>query len=169
MVWKISKKVIICLFAFMMMCECTFINAFAYTPYTQGTISSTYITQFRDLLNKVGVNDDYVMLRSGQYEYVMIVGDLELSSTKITGKSGTEYKFTTSSGNYNQNNIYTVSEVSNIVVELNDTLIYSNLGNYPDLIEKGVTIQYASLNILLIMCICILVGNIFNFTLRSRS
>lgn len=138
--------------------------------YTDGNISSTYTSIFEDVLNRVTIIDDYVYFRSGQYEYTLIVGDLDLNNNVFTSSKVKRYTIITSTQSYNQSIYrYSVIEDTNFRLNASDYLVYSNLGNYPTLIERGVIYEYATLVLLCIVGLCLLIRPIFKFTYHLRN
>ena len=135
------------------------------TPY-DGSISTTYITIFRDLATKVSIFDDYVFFRSGQNEYVMYVGDISYENGKFAGKGLTVYTITNET-NYNSVYNYSIS-TRDLDLSAGSALIYSNLGQYPDLIERNDYYAFATLTLLFIALCCYLLRSVFGFSLRSR-
>lgn len=135
-------------------------QAASYTPY-EGTISSTYITYFKDIVSGIGFNENYVAFRSGQYDYVLVVGDLEYSGTTFTlNDTGTIYTFTTS-GNYNSYTSYDVQEISDFSMSPSDKIIYSDLGQFPQLLERGAKYEMLSAVLLCIALLGFVVGRFF--------
>lgn len=142
-------------------------RASAAEPY-EGNISTTYITIFRDIATNLGLNDDYVFYRSGQYEYQMVVGELDYTGSVISADGSVKiYRITTNSG-YSSDYVYTITTANSFSLTPGDALIYTNLGEYPDLIERSVDIEFATLALLFIGLCCYLLRSIFNFSLRFR-
>lgn len=135
-----------------------------------GTISTTYLTIFQDVVAKLRINDDYVFYRSGQYEYALIAGDLNYNGNTIRlNDSGTKYVLTYQS-NYGQDNYYhwEVSDISSFSLTLGDYLIYSNLGGYPTLEERETIYAFGTFFVLCVIGICALLRSLFGFILRRR-
>lgn len=141
--------------------------ASAYTVYDEGNISSTYTTIFRDLMPRKGINDDYLFFRSGQYEYVMLVGELEYQDGVFLGDAATEYRIVTSNG-YNTDYSYTVQEVTDVFLVPLDSLVYSNLGHYPELQEQRDYLLFAQVFLLFVYLCLILLAPVMRFPLRNR-
>lgn len=141
-------------------------HTFAYTIY-DGTISNTYLTYFEGILSKSSINDDYLILRSGQNEYVMVVGDLTYNNKNFVGSSLTEYKFYTESTNYNSQ--YRFTETTNVSINqnTNNYIVYSNLGPYPDIIERSSYYEMSLLFAFVVFGICMLMRPIFKYTYRK--
>lgn len=132
-----------------------------------GTISTTYITIFRDIVGKVKLDDDYVFYRSGQYEYTMIAGDITYENGTFSADEAASYVLTTNNS-YNSTYQYSVGTVSFWTLSPGSGLVYSSLGDYPDLQEPG---DKYSVTILFVLCVALcmsLIRPVFSFTLRSR-
>ncbi len=132
-----------------------------------GTISTTYITIFRDIVGNVELGDDYVFYRSGQYEYTMIAGKLTYDGSTFAADEATSYVLS-ATNNYNSTYQYYVGSVSSWSLSPGSALVYSSLGSYPELIERGD--QYA-LTTLFVLCIALcmsLIRPVFDFTMRRR-
>lgn len=144
-------------------------HAFAAEPY-DGTINTSYITIFKDIATKIDIDKDYVFYRSGQYEYQMVVGDLHYSTGQITADGLVEiYIVSTNSSNYNSGYEYFVTSENGFSLTLGSSLVYSNLGAYPDLIERN-DYNVFTTNFLLVIAICLYVlRSIFSFCLRKRN
>ncbi len=165
MVWK---RLIFTLFALAVILAVP-ITASAEEPYTEGNISTTYVTYFQDILAKSSITDDYVFFRSGQYEYKMYVGDITFENGIFSSDSSCRsFTIGTSSSGYNQTYTFSSSEIGSFSLTTNNALIYSNLGSYPDLIERGEYIETASLLLILVIVCMYLVSRIFSFCIRSR-
>ena len=137
--------------------------------YTEGNISSTYTTIMEDVLQNTKISDDYVYFRSGQYTYTLITGDLDYSGGVFTGSEVDRYTISTSTGSYNQTYTFSHSTDSNFRLNAQSYLVYSNLGYYPTLIERGAVYEYATIVLLCIGGLCVLIRPIFEFTYRLRN
>lgn len=131
-----------------------------------GNISTSNLTYFRDIVAGLGINDNYVLWRSGQYTYTMVAGDLEFDGVFEMSK-GREYVLNTNTG-YNSYYTYEVHNITDFSLDPENALVYSNIGNYPHLEERGVQYEFATLLCVIIISICILVNNIFKYVLRNR-
>ena len=141
--------------------------ASAYTVYQDGNISSTYTTIFRDLMPKRKIQEDYLFFRSGAYEYVMLVGELEYENGVFFGDAVTEYRIVTNSG-YNNNYEYSVREVANAALAPGTSLVYSNLGQYPELQEQRDYLLFAQIFMMFVYLCLILLAPVMRFPLRNR-
>lgn len=107
----------------------------SYEPY-EGTVSSTYITLFANILEKHS-KADYVVFRGSQYEYMLVYGELTLSGKKIAGEDVDIVTVNTSSS-YNSTQSLTFGIEPTFELNIGNSIIYSNLGDYP-VIQGGVT------------------------------
>lgn len=145
------------------------VSASAYSAYNEGNISTTYITIYRDISVKVSPFDDYVFSRTGQYEYIMAVGDLTLSNNSFRSNGSVEvYRITTGQNNYNSTYQYSITTESSFSLSAGNELVYSNLGSYPDLIERTAFYEISALLLMLVALCMYLIRSIFGFCLRSR-
>ena len=138
----------------------------------QGTISTTYLTFFKDIVAGISIFDDYVFYRSSDNTYTMITGDIELTGTtfELIG-DGQEYEITQNSGSGYSSSYYSlsVSSISDLSVRAGNYLVYSNLGHYPRLEERSVVYEFALLMAFITFCVCALVRPLSIFVLRFRN
>lgn len=158
----VRKVIPIMLCATIILCAlCAPVVGATHSVYTEGNISTTYVQYFKDILSGANIKDNYVAFRSGQYEYTMVVGDLEYSNGTISlNETGTEYTFT-QSGNYNAQYKYNTNEITNFSVSVGDSIIYSDVGQFPHLIERGVHIETLTLVLFSAMCVFVIIDRIF--------
>lgn len=138
----------------------------------QGTISTTFLTFFKDIVATIPITHDYVFYRSSDDTYAMVSGDLTLSGdTFILEGDGVGYEITQVSGSGYGSSYYsyTVSDISNFSMDTNGYLVYSNLGDYPQLESRGVQYEFALLVAVCVVGVCALVRPLSNFVLRFRS
>ena len=142
------------------------IGAHAATVY-DGSISSTYVTYFRDILAGESILDNYVAFRSGQYEYTMITGNITFDNGifNLVG-DGYSYVFSTGTSNYNNNYTYSTKAITQFTLDPDNYVVYSDLGNYPQLEERGA--RYEILSAVLVMCLIVMsiLGRIFRIGKR---
>lgn len=161
MVRKIVISLVICIL--LVGAICTQASADTHSIYDEGTISSTYLTYFKDIVSGIKFTDNYVAFRSGQYSYTMVVGDLEYNNGVISLNSeGKEYVFASRSiSGYNQQYGYEVNNINNFSITCGDNIIYSDVGDYPQLIERGDRYEILTLFLLCIVVLCIVINRIF--------
>ncbi len=137
----------------------------------QGTISTTFLTFARDIVASLSIFDNYVFLRTGDSEYTLYAGDLEFTNGDFYLNEGKEYVIRQNSGSGYTNSYYSysVSVVDNVGVNVGSYLVYSNLGDYPQLEERGVQYEFALFMAFIIFCLCALVRPISSFVLRFRN
>lgn len=160
MVWKV-KKVLVVVFVLVLICTTgATAQAQTYTPY-EGNISTSNLTYFEDIISKVSILKDYVLIRNGQYDYSLIVGDLTYSNNKFTANGSCDvYKLTTG-GNYNSYYTYSKTTDTSAVINTNSILVYSNLGDYPELENRGDKFEILQTILLGTVCIAIVISRIF--------
>ena len=136
--------------------------AYTHTVYDSGAISSTYLTYYRDILSGVSFNDNYVAFRDGQNSYIMVVGELECNNDVISLKdSGTAYIFRQEGTNYNNQYRYYVEDIKSFSVDTNNYIVYSDVGDYPQLMERGAKYEVLTTVIICITCLCVVISRIF--------
>lgn len=124
----------------------------SYEPY-EGTVSSTYVTLFANILEK-HTKADYVVFRGGQYEYILVYGELILTGKKIAGEDVDIVTVNTSSS-YNSTQSLTFGIEPTFELNVGNSIIYSNLGDYP-LIQGGVTkYEVQAVTYMLLVCMCV--------------
>ena len=131
--------------------------------YDEGNLSNTYVTYFADVINSLNPNIDYVIYRSGQYEYSLVTGNLEFNNKTFTSdESVTIYKITTNSG-YNSSYQYSISEVTNFNLSCDNALVYSNLGQYPNIQERGSYYEEVIIILLSVIMLFNIIWKIFRY------
>lgn len=110
----------------------------ASNDYNLGTTNQAI---FAGLANKVPFGQHYVFWRDGQYSYKFAYGDLSLDGIVFSGSGAVticDYSYTGSS--YNNYYTYTVSTDNSFSLSAGQMLVYSDLGNYPEIGERGLLI-----------------------------
>lgn len=102
----------------------------------EGTISTSMLEYFSDILVKVSPLKHYVLLRSSQYVYVLYVGDFDWDGSTFYAASADVYSITTNSG-YNSIYTFNTSNISDLSISPGDYLVYSDLGPFPGLREPA--------------------------------
>lgn len=154
--------VIVTSLALVLCALCAPISAATYNVYTEGNMNTTYVQYFKDILAGAKITDDYVAFRSGQYEYTMAVGKLGIVDGGIIASSGECKVYRIGQeGTYNARYTYSTETTTGFSVDPNDSIVYSNLGDYPQLIERSAHIETLSLIALGGICVFVLVDRIF--------
>lgn len=156
------RKLIIALGLVVALCGSMATQAQAYTAY-DGTPSNTYITYYRDMLAKYPASADYVVFRSGQYDYIMAVGDLDESGNAIRATGEVQICAITTSSGYNSNYSINYRTESGFVLDVGNEIIYSNLGHYPGLEERRDIVDYATFFVLCSCAVCCLFRGVFEW------
>lgn len=133
------RKVIYCFLICVLLVGafCTQANAETHSVYDNGSLGTTYITYFKDIISGADFRSNYVAFRSGQYSYTMVVGELQNNNGVISlVGQGTEYVFS-NTGNYNSQYTYDVNTINDFSLNTGNYIIYSDVGNFPELVERG--------------------------------
>ncbi len=169
MVRKVSK-LLVCLLAAAVTVSAATQAAAAASVY-QGTVSTTYVDYAKQILTKCPPFQDYVFFRSGQYEYTLVCGTLTLNGDTFTGSNVGEFTITyhTQSG-YSGTSYYTVTgkSTNSFSLDTNNELVYSSLGSFPALTERGDFVETLTLLLLVVVSLCMLIRPIYSFVLRRR-
>lgn len=137
-------------------------QALAYTAY-DGTPSNTYITYFRDMLSKFSASSDYVVFRASQYEYMLVVGDLAESGNAIRSTGSVDVCSISTNSGYNASYSMSFRTEEDFYLNPGDEIIYSNLGKYPSLEERGDITDYATLYIICACAVCCILRSVFEW------
>lgn len=161
-----ARKVMAAMLACLLFCAFGTMQASAADPY-EGSISTTYITIFGDIVPKLGIGDEYVMFRSDQYTYTLISGDLTLEGSRFELEGeGVRYDLTSTSS-YNSYYEYSVYDIDSFSLSAGDHLVYSSLGDYPLLTEGSDNYALASLILFGSFLIALVLRPVFGFCLRT--
>lgn len=158
------KKNCVCLVALLVLIAttCGTIQAATHNVYENGSLSTTYITYFKDILSGTPLKDNYIAFRSGQYSYSLVVGELKYENGTISLNSpGKEYKFYTENTGYNSQYYYDVSELKTFSLNTGNSILYSDIGDYPELIERGAKYEILTTIIISVALLCIVINRIF--------
>lgn len=157
-----AVKTFICLCAICMLCLGTHTTAHAYT-ITDSAVDSSALDCFRGILSGCNFFDDYVVFYSDN-AYIMVVGEIVNENKYFLWENATEYVLSSSDSGYVYDVYYSVSGS----VDTSNYIVYSNLGNYPLLEERGGIYEMFTFFTLCSCVVALLVRPIFKFTLRSR-
>lgn len=170
MVWCKVKKIIACMAVCLLLACCASATANAASIY-DGSISSTYV----DYASRVPISlgHEYVFFRDSQYGYTLVSGDLSYSNGVFTlAGEGKQYNFDAVTGSsYGSVTYYTysTSDITNFTLNTNNRLVYSSLGDFPTLHERGIMYEEVTLFILCVGFVCYIVRSLFAFVLRFRN
>lgn len=153
---KMRALVLICTLAVLLAQPVT-ASAASYTPYA-GPVPEEYREVFGSIAGKVCFQKDYVFFRSAENEYMMITGDLIYESGSFEAESCTVYRILFQDGSPS----FSHREESDLVLTVNDALVFSDLGHFPDLIDRSEVYSLATLFLLVIALCMYLINGIFN-------
>lgn len=154
------KKLFLALLACVAIAQAIPTQAQAQSVYSGDLISPDALGFFRDTLNAADLNTDYVVFCSGDGVYTLAIGDLTLAGSSFTGDSVDLYTYSAAG--------YSVSH-GVLDLEVGDFLVYSNLGKYPTLIERGSLYEFSTILLLCVGLIAVLIHSIFSFSYRNRN
>lgn len=134
----------------------------------QGSISTTYLAIFKDIVSSLPISSDYFLYRSADDSYSMLVGDITFDGSNFSMSSGKVYDVTYISFGYNQPSYYeySVQEISDISIARGNYLVYSNVGDFPRLESRGVNYEATILFAFIVFFICWIIKPIFKFVMR---
>ncbi|MDO4261340.1 MAG: hypothetical protein Q4C82_04620 [Eubacteriales bacterium] len=124
--------------------EETELEVMSLTGSYAGTISDTYLSYFRGIVQKLKSSEHYLVYRSGQYSYTMVYGeDVALSGSRFSG-SGSVVTIYRDSSSYSSDWYVEYSEDS-LSLDAGTLFVYSDLGMYPTLKEGGSALEFSAL------------------------
>ena len=126
-----------------------------------GGINNTYCTLAKDTLQ--GFREDYVFFRLDQQRYQLVTGDLSFSDGHITGSDCriiTMFQF--QQPNTDQYTHYQTIYHQSFDLTVGDYLVYSNLGDYPRLVEGGDSYAFSTLFVICLVGVTCLVFRLFD-------
>lgn len=113
-------------------------------------VGTSNVSIFAGIVGKLPLDHHYVYYREGQYDYVLAHSDsLVYDSGMFSADDATLVTYTTNNS-YQSQPTFTVSQDANFQLDPEDYLVWSDLGEYPDLIDRG-EVQYEAL-CCLILC-----------------
>lgn len=140
--------------------------ASAYPSPNDGTISTTYLQYFKDMLVKLPYDTQYVFFRVNDYEYRMVYGDaINLSGDVFSGDDLSYIRY------YRTNN-YSVWKLESgyegsFRLTTNGYLVYSNVGDlYPSM--NGGVYTYAVYACLFVLVLTLLFNLVHAFFFVGR-
>ena len=103
-----------------------------------GTVSGQPLQLARDMVNSGVSIPHYLFFRGGEYDYYLITGDLEFSNGSFTFTDADVYQFNYAHTQQNQYYyaIYSRSESGSVSNQYSAS-VYSDLGSFPQLIDRG--------------------------------
>lgn len=153
------------------MAACVLIAALAALPQA-ATAAAPYTTAYDenfiyalDIARSIsmGLNDSYVFYPAGDDRFCLVVGGLALEEDRIQSETEvTIYQISPGTGNV------IISSADAFSIDLDSSLVYSNLGNLPDLIERTDYYAFTALLMLGTALCCYLLRSVFSFNLRNR-
>lgn len=117
----------------------------AYEPDGDTNLGTTNKGIFEGLAYKVPFGQHYVYWRDSQYAYNFAFGDISFENGVFYGNDTiTICSYETTSSGYNTRYIWDSWSDPNFTLSVGDSLVYSDLGNFPDLINRR-EVQYIAI------------------------
>lgn len=108
-----------------------------YQPDSDSNLGTTNTGIFAGLAYKVPFGQHYVYWRDSQYAYHFAYGDISLENGVFIGNdSVTICSYESLASGYNTHYTWDSWSDSDFSLSVGDSLVYSDLGNYPDLINR---------------------------------
>ena len=140
--------------------------ASVYPAPDDGTISTTYLQYFKDMLVKLPHDTQYVFFRVNDYEYRMVYGDAINLSGDVFSGDGLRYIRYYRTNNYSVWKLETGNEGS-FRLSTNGYLVYSNVGDlYPSM--NGGVYTYAVYACLFVLVLTLLFNLVHAFFFVGR-
>lgn len=106
-------------------------------------VGTSNINLFGPIASKLPYGTHYVYWREGQYVYCLAHSDtMELNGSRFTADQATIVRYTTYSGYGGAQANLTSSTERNFSLDAGNYLVWSDLGDYPTLYERG-AVDYA--------------------------
>lgn len=100
-------------------------------------LGTTYQSIFAGVAYKVPFGQHYVYWRDSQYSYKFAYGDITLEGSEFVGNGDvTICSYDTSTTGYNSDYRWTTGVDGNFSLSASDSLVYSDLGDYPDIFNR---------------------------------
>lgn len=126
--------------------------------FVAGSIPEECVSLFKKLSWKVAIPKDYVFFRAGENEYLLASGDLSFEGGVFEAESCDVYRLIVNG----ESASWSIREETEFSLTCFDSLVYSNLGHFPDLIDHSEVYSLATLLLLVIALCMYLVNGIFN-------
>jgi len=140
--------------------------ASVYPSPDDGTISTTYLQYFKDMLVKLPYDTQYVFFRVDDYEYRMVYGDAINLSGNVFSGDDLKYIRYYRTNNYNVWKLESGNEGS-FKLTTNGYLVYSNVGDlYPSM--NGGVYTYAVYACLFVLVLTLLFNLVHAFFFVGR-
>lgn len=118
-----------------------------YPSYEDGMISNTYFDFARGFLPRVRPGENYVFARTGQYQYIMAVGDFDDS---FVGTADV-YILNLARSGYDYSYVYLPEEP--FTLSVGSALVYSSVPGYPSLSGADRSSDLLLISALVILCL----------------
>lgn len=130
-----------------------------YTAYN-GSISESVVNTFKDIARGIDLGEHYVLFRARDNTYIMVTGDLTYDGYyHFSGSTVTYYYYRLST--YDEEHHYNSYAGTDFVLYTNQSIVYSDLGRYPRLIERGSQYEIITAVLVCTGLLGVVIGRIF--------
>lgn len=133
-------------------------SAASYTA--TGAVPSDVVQIFRLYITKDNLFDNYAAVSTSEGEYKLFIGELQLDSGYIS--SSEEVKVVTVKADQS----YDVSSISSLSLSCGSNILYSDLGDYPSLMERGEYFEILQTLLIIVVVLTMLLMRIFGAVSR---
>lgn len=99
-------------------------------------VGTSNLALFQGVASKLSYGDHYVYFREGQYNYILAHGrNLSYNGSSFSGSDITYVTYNTQYTSGGQPT-YTITSGSNFTLNPSSYLVYSDLGDYPELVDS---------------------------------
>lgn len=108
-----------------------------YTAADGYNLGTTHVSIFAGVAEKVPFNQHYVFWRDSQYSYKFAYGPISVDGAEFLSSGDViVIDYSSNQSNYNSTYKYTTYVDRDFYLDAGDYLVYSDLGNYPDLYDR---------------------------------
>lgn len=127
-------------------------------------IPNDIVDVFRDIIADQSILSDYVACCTKEGEYSLFIGNIGYKNSKFS--SDEKIKLISLKSDENNKLVYSSQIVSGLSLFTEGKVIYSNLGDFPNLIRRGEVYEILQTILIVIIGCCILISRIFGASKR---
>ncbi len=127
-------------------------------------IPNDIVDVFRDIVADQSILSDYVACCTKEGEYSLFIGNIGYKNSKFSSEE--KIKLISLKSDENNKLVYSSQTVSGLTLFTEGKVIYSNLGDFPNLIRRGEVYEILQTILIVIIGCCILISRIFGASKR---
>lgn len=127
-------------------------------------IPNDIVDVFRDIVADQSILSDYVACCTKEGEYSLFIGNIGYKNSKFSSEE--KIKLISLKSDENNKLVYSSQTVSGLSLFTEGKVIYSNLGDFPNLIRRGEVYEILQTILIVIIGCCILISRIFGASKR---